>query len=350
MRKEAAVSPVGGVIWPRGSLLSGRVYKVTDESGFFTPIFTGQGAPQQGYEPWAGLEVRTWSVNDLFPIPFPGGSAVTQADGSFTINQTPPNPVLGDGGVGTPSDIRFALVVSEGSFPFRPLYRSDLSLSVAAAETTELDIWLLPETVDVKDGISAGSVSSLLQGSGLPGNTKITASSSGLAFSGSSSGADVEFGLSITPDTSFNLNTFLDLGLTSWHIHVGWPADWCTNADNILIQIGEGLQSAAASMNASVLTRMETIFAEDEGLPDPATNPSIAALIKKFLTSDVSVTFMDVTYPTQHTWALSNKTDSTVVITGDLCVGYPRSLSSDPSRLPVFEPLRLSKLFRPVRI
>lgn len=144
---------------------------------------------------------------------------------------------------------------------------------------------------------------------------------------GPSSGADIQFGGSITPDTSFDLNTFLDLGLSSWRIHVGWPADWCTNADDILIQIGEGLQGAAASMNASVLTRMEAIFAEDEGLPDPTTNPSIAAIIKKFL----SVTFMDVTFPTQHTWPLSNKTDATVVVTGDLCVGYPRSLSSDPS-------------------
>ena len=183
-----------------------------------------------------GLEVATWSVNDLFPIPFPGGSAVTQSDGSFSINQAPPNPVLG-GGAGTPSDIRFMLLVSEGSFPFRPLYRSDLSLSVAGAEATELNMWLLPETVDLKDGISAGSVSGVLKGSGLPGNTQVTASPSGLAFSGSHIGADIKFGISIVPDTSFNLNTFLDLRLASWNIHVGWPADWCTNADDIFVQI-----------------------------------------------------------------------------------------------------------------
>ncbi len=349
MKNKIAVNPVGGIIWPRGPLLSGHVYRVTDASGFFTPVIDGQQPPQQTYEPWAGLEVRTWSVNDLFPIPFPGGSAMTAADGSFGINQVPPNPVLG-GGEGTPSDIRFALLVSEGSFPFRPLYRSDLSLSVAGAETTELNIFLLTEAVDVKNGISAGSVSGVLHGSGLPGNTQITASPSGLAFSGSHAGADVKFGISIVPDTSFDLSTFLDLRLASWNINVGWPADWCTNADDILTQIVSGLQGAGTSMNASVLTRMEAIFAEEEGLPDPATNSGVAALVSKFFNSDVAVTFMDVTFPTQHTWALSNTTDSTVVITGDLCIGYPRHLSSDPSRIPVFEPVRLSRTLRPVLI
>jgi len=45
---------------------------------------------------------------------------------------------------------------------------------------------------------------------------------------------------------------------------------------------------------------------------------------------------------------MSNTTDSTVVITGDLCIGYPRSLSSDPSRLPVINAFRLSRPLRPV--
>jgi hypothetical protein len=39
-----------------------------------------------------------------------------------------------------------------------------------------------------------------------------------------------------------------------------------------------------------------------------------------------------------------------VVLTGDLCVGYPRHLSSDPSTIPVFAPLRLSRALRPVRV
>ena len=251
--------------WPRGPIFSGHVYQITDPTAFFTPILNGQqGPPVQGFMPWAGLEVRMWAVNDLIPIPLPGGSAQTQADGTFGITQPAPNATVPGG---TASDIRFMLLVTEGSFPYRPLYRSDLSLSVAAAETTELNIWLLPQTIDAKNGISAGSVSNVLKSSALPGNTQITASPSGLSFSGSKSGADVKFGISIVPDTSFNLGTFLDLQLSSWNIHVGWPADWCTNADDILVEIVNGLQGAASSMNTAVLTDMEVFFAAKEGLP-----------------------------------------------------------------------------------
>jgi hypothetical protein len=323
--------------------LTGHIYRITDLQTFFTPILFGQGPPAQGYEPWAGLEVQTWSVNDLFPIPFPGGSAQTQADGGFDITQTPPNPTLGGGG-GQPSDIRFSLLVSEGSFPYRPLYRSDLSLSVEAAETTELNVWLLTEAVDVKDGISAGTVSGLLHNSDLPDNTQITASPSGLAFAGTEIGANIQFGISLIPDTSFDLNTFLDLRLNSWNIDVGWPADWCSDADDILIEIHRGLQDAGSSMNAAVLAKMETIFVEVAGVP-----PSMA---HTFFNSDASVTFMDVTYPTQYTWPVSDATDSTVVVAGDLCIGYPRHLSWDPTRIPTMTPApqRLSRTLRPVLV
>jgi hypothetical protein len=99
--------------------LSGHTYRITDSTSFFLSILACQEPPAQAYQPWGGLEVRTWSVNDLFPIPFPGGSAQTLADGGFDITQTPPNPTLGDG-AGQPSDIRFSLLVSEGSFPYRP--------------------------------------------------------------------------------------------------------------------------------------------------------------------------------------------------------------------------------------
>jgi len=72
--------------------------------------------------------------------------------------------------------------------------------------------------------------------------------------------------------------------------------------------------------------------------------------VRTFFASDASVTFMDVTYPTQHTWPLSNTTDTTVVIAGDICIGYPRHLSWDPSKRPVFEAVRLSRALRPVTV
>ncbi len=332
-----------GQTWPYGRGLTGHVYQITDALAFFGPIFfPGLGEPQ-GYEPWAGLEVRSWSVNELLPIPFPGGSAQTGADGSFSITQAPPYPIAGDGSAaGQAGDIRFGLVVSEGSLPYRPLYRSDLSLTVDAAEATELNVWVLPEPIDAKDGISAGQVSTLVQGNGLPGNTEITASASGLGFSGSDAGADVRFGISIVPDTSFDLTTFLDLRLSSWHISVGWPADWCTNADDILAEIVQGLQNSAASMNASVLTRIKKDFETEE--------PLLSSYANTFFDSVVSVTFRDITYPAPHTWKLSNSTDATVVIGGDLCIGYPRHLSSDPPSGPVNAPPRLSRPLRPVQV
>jgi hypothetical protein len=339
---DTGMARVGaGGLGPFARSLTGHVYRITDPGTFFVPILLGQGPPAEGYQPWSGLEVRTWSVNDLFPIPFPGGTAQTAQDGGFEITQTPPNPTLG-GGVGQPSDIRFSLGVSEGTFPFRPLYRSDLSLSVEAAETTELNVWLLPESIDVKDGATAGDVSGVLHDSGLPGNTHITASPSGLSFSGSDSGANIKFSISITPDTSFDLTALLDLRLSSWNIDVGWPADWCTNADDILAEIVRGLQDSATSMNASVLAKLENLFADIENLP--------LSTVRAFFGSDASVTFMDVTYPTQYTWPLSNTADTTVVIAGDLCIGYPRHLSRDPSKVPVFEPVRLSRALRPVTV
>lgn len=331
MRKSQAVRPPEP--WPGGPVFSGHVYQVNakDELQFLSAILNGQAPPQQSYAPWPGLEVNTWSVNDLLPIPVPGPSTVTQADGSFAITQPPATATVPGG---TPSDVRFGLIVTEGSFPLRPLYRSDLSLSVGGAEATELNIWLLPYMIGTDEGLSAGSVSSVLKGSGLPGNTHIMANASGLSFSGSHLGVDLKFGISIVPDTSFDLATYLDLLLSSWNIHVGWPADWCTNADSILVEIVQGLQEAATSMNQTVLKNIES----DAPLPSPA----------KFFSSIVSVTFMDVTYPNQHTWSISNTSDSTVVITGDLCIGYPRSLSSDPSRMPVIKAQRLSRPMRPV--
>jgi hypothetical protein len=95
-------------------------------------------------------------------------------------------------------------------------------------------------------------------------------------------------------------------------------------------------------MNTSVLAKLEQAFADLEDLP--------GSIVSTFFNSDVSVTFMDVTYPVQYTWSASNTTDATAVIAGDICIGYPRHLSSDPSNIPVFKALRLSRALRPVLV
>ena len=184
-------------------------------------------------------------------------------------------------------------------------------------------------------------MSALLQGSGLPGNTRITASASGLAFSGSDAGADVTFGISITPDTSFDLTTFLDLQLSSWNIHVGWPADWYMSADDILAEIVQGVQNAGASMNASVLTKIKNVFETEEPLPSSYAN--------MFFDSDVSVTFRDITYPAPIPGRCRTPRTRPSSSGAIRASGYPRHLSSDPSNRPV-NALRLSRALRPVLV
>jgi hypothetical protein len=67
--------------------------------------------------------------------------------------------------------------------------RAVLEVRPAARAGSVDDLWLLPENLSEKDGITAGTVNSVLGSAGLPGNTTITASPSGLAFSGSAHGA-----------------------------------------------------------------------------------------------------------------------------------------------------------------
>jgi hypothetical protein len=77
--------------WPEGPTFTGHTYQITDVESFFLPVLNGQAPPPESYQPWSGLEVRTWSVNDLLPIPVAGPSSQTQADGSFSITQPPAN-------------------------------------------------------------------------------------------------------------------------------------------------------------------------------------------------------------------------------------------------------------------
>jgi hypothetical protein len=69
--------------------------------------------------------------------------------------------------------------------------------------------------------------------------------------------------------------------------HPRGPADWCTNADEVLAEIVRGLQDSATSMNASVLAKFGEGLRRYEDLP--------LSTVRAFFASDASVTFMDVT-------------------------------------------------------
>jgi hypothetical protein len=203
----------------------------------------------------------------------------------------------------------------------RPLYRSGV-FSLAEGDERQLDIYLFPDTLAVSDGIGAGDVSGVLAGSGLPGNTQITASPSGLSFQGSEGQVSLKFGISLRPDTSNDLNAFLDLSLASWNINVDWPTSWFKSATDVLNDLRSGLAGAASSVNSAVLAKMETIIETEDGLP--------SALAETFFNEEVSVTFMDVSYPTQHSWGIGDKDDGTVVVLADPCIGYPRDFGMEP--------------------
>jgi len=181
---------------------------------------------------------------------------------------------------------------------------------------------LFPDTLAVSAGIGAGDVSGVLAGSGLPGNTQITASPSGLSFQGSEGQVSLKFGIALRPDTSNDLNAFLDLSLASLNISVDWPTSWFKSATDVLNDLRSGLASAASSVNSAVLAKMETIIETEDGLP--------SSLAETFFNDEVSVTFMDVWYPTHHTWGIGDKDDGTVVVLADPCIGYPRDFAMEP--------------------
>ena len=297
--------------------LDGHVYRITDPKAFFTPIVLGGGPPKNGFEPWAGVNVTASMYGKLFivVVDYENLTTTTNAYGSFSIPDPPPYLENIFGG---PGEAFVSLMCSQGN---RPLYRSGV-FSLAEGDQRELNIYLYPDTLSVNEGIAAGDVSGVLGGAGLPGNTRVTASPSGLSFSGSEGQVSLEFGIAIRPDTSNNLDAFLDLSLASWNISVDWPTSWFKSATDVLNDIRNGLAGAAGSVNDAVLAKMETIIETEDGLP--------SSLANAFFETDVSVTFMDVWYPNQHSWGIGDANDQTVVVLADPCIGYPRDFSKDP--------------------
>ena len=297
--------------------LQGSVYRITDAREFFTPIVLGEGPPGGGFEPWPGVTVAASMYGKMlfFIVDYENLSTTSNGSGGFALQDPPPELVALFGG---PDEAFVSLLLSQNG---QPLYRSGFFM-LAEGDQRELDIYLFPDTLPESDGITAGDVSSVLGNAGLPGNTEITSSPSGLSFDGSEGQVSIQFGISLTPDVSNDLGKFLDLGLASWNISVDWPTSWFKSADDVLGDLRKGLDGAASSVNSAVLAKMETIVETEDGLP--------SSLASTFFNNEVSVTFMDVTYPTRHSWGVGAIDDGTVVLLADPCIGYPRDFSMDP--------------------
>lgn len=345
--------------------IGGHIYQVTDAATCFGGMLESEedNPPRAGFEPWAGVEVTLVLIVNVGGLLGPlyvwedlGSNAkrtvTTAQDGSFSF--TDPSIEQLDRialWANKPGDEALSVVirVTSRTFPFQVMYRSDMSLTLKAADLKELNIWLLPYDLPWADGLTAGTVSGVMDGAGLPGNTSITASPSGLAFSGSDDGANIRFGIGILPDNSSDLNSFFDLSLLSWNIHVGFPADVCTSASDILKQIRSGVQHAGTSVSKKVgemifniLKETYPIFTDDH--------------IRHFVDDDISMTFINLKYANSYTWPATKKDDATIIFAAEPVIGWPRSLEREPPNYPVdaldlglprFNPAPIHPLFGP---
>ena len=184
-----------------------------------------------------------------------------------------------------------------------------------------MDLWLFPDNLPQSDGVSAGAISQLIGAGGVPGDVTLQSNPTGLVLTGNQDEISVTLGTTIVPDTSFNVNKFLDLNMHGIQISVGWPVDMCISPAQVLAVIQSALGTAGTSLNSAVLTKMEGILVA-EGLPKSSA--------KKFLTKQVSVTFWSTNFPRRHSWTVSDTSDKTIVVTANPCIGWPRKLTSEP--------------------
>jgi hypothetical protein len=289
----------------------GVIYTITNPTAFFAPIILGNGGHGGGFVPTksSGVSVILMAWMQIIPslpaMPLPFAATASAADGSFSL---PDIPASLDSFV---HNVSF-LVSVHG----RPFYRSGLFPRTYLSPEKTFDIFVFQPTVPSSDGISAGLISSGLAGGGLPGDTMLSANTWGIRVVGDRSGADIDFGIQLTPDTSPNLGVFFDLALHNWNIQVGFPADWCTNADAILAQIRTALQTDNSKANQFAAN---TIIKAFEGAP-----LNLSAAVTQKLFNAVSIQFTSLSLPNKHTWPLSNTSDKTIVVVPQPTLGFPR--------------------------
>jgi hypothetical protein len=178
------------------------------------------------------------------------------------------------------------------------------------------EIYLLQPTPSPSDGITAGQVSKALEGLGLPANSALQTTASGFTVAGSRSGADVQFGVALTPDTSANIGVYFDLALNGYNIHVGFPASCGTSANTILGSIKSALKTPNSAVNQLVEAQIK------KGVM--ANSPNLTEFQAAMLLAHVSIQFTSLVFSDPYSWSLSNQDDPTLVIHPELVIGYPR--------------------------
>jgi hypothetical protein len=290
--------------------IKGAIHTVTNPTEFFAPIVLGTGGHGGGFEPTKSSGVSVimiaWMTIPPFGLrlPLPFSTTASATDGSFELPDVP-----------AALDPFVAAISFQVTVHGRPFYRCAQFPRQHLSPEKTFDIFLYQPPAS--NGVSAGLISSALEeGGGLPGNTVLSANPWGLGVVGSRSGVDLQFGVQLIPDTSFNLGLFFDLALHNWDIHVGFPADWCTNADKVLAQIKAALQNDNSKANQLVASQITQAF---EGPP-----LKLSSTVTQKLLNAVSIQFTTITLPNRHTWPLSDTSDKTIVVVPQLTIGFPR--------------------------
>jgi len=281
------------------------VHLITNPTEFFAPILLNAGNPTAGFVPLTGQEFVVTMTGFALATPKVHSTVsanVSTTNGTFSLLQFPVTHHIDD----------VSLNLTHGN---QPLYRSAV-FKYTRAKEGGLNIYLFQPVLPASDGVAASVIGKALSGASLPGNTTLTTNPWGIAIAGSKSGADIQFGITLIPHTSTNLLIFADLALVNWNIHVGFPADWCTNAHDILNSIRSALGSEDGEVN--VLIKAQIL----QMLEKPPL--SLSASLTNSLFAHVSITFSSILFPVKHTWALSNAKDNTVVMNVHPTIGYPR--------------------------
>jgi hypothetical protein len=289
--------------------LSGRIFKVNDQLAL-VPILLGDIPPLFGYAAWPGATVTVTCYMQLgilaeIELSF---STITAGDGSFSLSVDLPDPLQS-------LPVTVAITVSFGV----PVYRSG-QVPLDTVSSGKLNFWIFPDQLPPADGITAGSISSQLSGSSssLPSDTTLTTTAAGLdvSFSSELDLVDAWFGIGAQPDTSPNLQNFVDLSLRYCTIIdlLPWPIQ--PTGAQVFQEIQDGIAAAAGSLNSKVLTMMEDDLEKQDGVS--------AGAAQNFFTRDVSVIFTNITF-VNHTWNITATDDSTVVMNATICIGFPRN-------------------------